>query len=42
MEKAPTTIEECIDGIIGHIDSATRENKSGRFLSFDSEAELPW
>jgi hypothetical protein len=42
LEQALTTIEDCINGIVHHIDEATRENRSGKFLQFDKDDELPW
>lgn len=41
MSEAPVAVEDGVHGIVDVIDKATRENTSGRFLSWD-EQELPW
>lgn len=35
MEDAPTTLEECVAGVARNVDTATREEQSGKFASFD-------
>ena len=35
MTEAPTTLQVSVDGIVSHIDAATREQTSGKFVSFD-------
>lgn len=34
-------VEDGVRGIVGVIDSATREKTSGRFMSYENK-ELPW
>ena len=41
MEKATTSVEECVYGLVSQIDGATREKTSGRFLVFTGE-EFAW
>jgi norsolorinic acid ketoreductase len=41
LTEAPTTIETSVDGIISKIDGATREQTSGKFISYDSN-DYPW
>jgi len=41
LNEAPTTIKDCVDGMVDKIDNATREETSGRFISFDGE-KYPW
>lgn len=40
MDSAPLTSEQSVNGMLKHIDSATRET-SGRFWSWEGE-EIPW
>ncbi|KAE9989802.1 hypothetical protein EG327_002230 [Venturia inaequalis] len=35
LEEAPVTLKDSVDGLMGKIDTATREETSGKFLSFD-------
>ncbi|TVY81853.1 Norsolorinic acid ketoreductase [Lachnellula suecica] len=37
LEEAPTTVQECVDGMIDKIDGATKEKTSGTFVSADGE-----
>jgi norsolorinic acid ketoreductase len=41
LEEAPTTLEECVNGMIEKIDGATREATSGTYVSFDGQF-IPW
>lgn len=41
MEEAPVTLQQSVDGILGKIDGATREETSGTFQSFD-ETKYNW
>ncbi|KAM0688951.1 hypothetical protein Q7P36_011027 [Cladosporium allicinum] len=41
FEEAFTAVHEAVDGIVGKIDTATREKTSGRFLAFD-DTPLVW
>lgn len=41
MEKAHTTVEESVNGILLQIDEATRVNTSGRFKNFTGD-EFAW
>jgi norsolorinic acid ketoreductase len=41
LTEAPTTIQESVDGIVDKIDNATREETSGKFISFDG-LKYPW
>jgi len=40
LDAAPNTLEESVNGIISVIDSSTREETSGEFMSFDKEPIL--
>lgn len=37
LEEAPTSVEECVSGMIDKIDNATREKTSGKFMSYDGQ-----
>jgi norsolorinic acid ketoreductase len=37
MKQAPLTLEPSITGMLDKIDSATRENSSGKFVTFNGE-----
>jgi len=41
LKEAPTTIQESVDGMVDKIDNATREETSGKFISFDDQ-KYPW
>ncbi len=41
VKEAPTTIQESVDGVVDKIDNATREETSGKFISFDGK-KYPW
>jgi len=41
LKEAPTTIQDCVDGMVSKIDTATREKTSGTFVSFDGE-QISW
>ena len=41
LGTAPVAVEDGVRGIVGVIDSATREKTSGRFMSYENK-ELPW
>jgi len=41
MNAAPVPIAEGVNGVISQIDGATRENTSGKFMSYNGE-QLPW
>ncbi|EPE32006.1 NAD(P)-binding Rossmann-fold containing protein [Glarea lozoyensis ATCC 20868] len=41
METAPTTLDECVAGVIGKLDGATREETSGNFISYD-DTKFGW
>jgi norsolorinic acid ketoreductase len=41
LDDAPTTLQTSIDGIVSKIDTATREQTSGKFISFDG-ATIGW
>ncbi|RDW92344.1 hypothetical protein BP5796_01738 [Coleophoma crateriformis] len=41
FKSAPMTVEDGVNGIIGIIDSATREDTSGKFMSSDG-SQLDW
>lgn len=41
MDKAPVTLQDSVNGMLAKIDSATRENASGTFQSFD-ETKYQW
>jgi len=39
--KPPLTVAQSVEGILSLVDGATRENSSGKFLSYDGK-EIPW
>ncbi|KIW15598.1 hypothetical protein PV08_05646 [Exophiala spinifera] len=39
--KPPLTVAQSVEGVLGVIDGASRENSSGKFLSYDGK-EVPW
>lgn len=41
VEQPPVEVGDSVDGVLRQIDSATKEETSGRFLAWDGE-ELPW
>ena len=41
MTEAPVEVEDGVKGIVSQIDKATREDTSGKFVSFDG-AEPSW
>jgi norsolorinic acid ketoreductase len=41
MVAAPVPVQDGINGMITQIDKATREETSGKFMSFDG-SEIPW
>ncbi|KAI1385987.1 aflatoxin biosynthesis ketoreductase nor-1 [Hypoxylon trugodes] len=42
LEKAPLTIDFCVEKMVDVIDHATREETSGKFISAIEGTELPW
>ncbi|KAI1350301.1 aflatoxin biosynthesis ketoreductase nor-1 [Xylaria sp. FL0043] len=42
MEKAPITMELCVERIMTLVDGATRNKVSGKFISTVEGIELPW
>jgi norsolorinic acid ketoreductase len=41
LAEAPTTLETSVDGMVDKIDNATREQTSGKFISYDGN-NYPW
>ncbi|KAL4766935.1 hypothetical protein BDW60DRAFT_220925 [Aspergillus nidulans var. acristatus] len=42
LKEAPNTVEEAVTKTMAAIDSATREDTSGKFLNVIDGAEVPW
>ncbi len=41
MGMAPLTIEDGVTGLVEQIDKATREETSGKFMTYNGD-QLPW